>query len=283
LSVSFERLLDMAHMLANSASKVTLSYFRSSIGARHKGGEAFDPVTAADQDAEAAMRDIITCEFPDHGIVGEEFGNVNEGADYVWTLDPIDGTRAFILGLPLWGTLVGLQHQGTPLLGVMDQPFTSERFWNDENAAWYRGPRGGILRCQTRTCPDLAQAYLTASSPDMFDAASEALFNRLAGAVRMRRFGGDCYAYCMLALGQIDIVAEASLKRFDIVPLIPIVGKAGGTVTCWDGGSAAGAGNCVACGDPSLLPSVLEFLKDRQSNPRGWTFLRSAVRKTSWR
>jgi histidinol phosphatase-like enzyme (inositol monophosphatase family) len=281
LSVPFERLLDMAHTLANTASKVTLSYFRSATGAHHKGGTTFDPVTAADREAEAAMRDIIAREFPEHGIVGEEYGTVNENAEYVWTLDPIDGTRAFILGLPLWGTLVGLQHRGVPLIGVMDQPFTSERFWNDEKAAWYRGPRGGILRCQTRTCPELAQAYLTASSPDMFDGPSESSFNRLAKSVRMRRFGGDCYAYCMLALGQIDIVAEASLKPFDIVPLIPIVEKAGGTVVRWDGASAMGAGKCVACGDPTLLPAVLGRLADEQSNARGWTFLRFAVRKTT--
>jgi len=260
MSIPFDLLLDTAHKLANAASRVTLAHFRSNGGAIHKGGALFDPVTAADKEAETAIRDIITREFPDHGIVGEEFGSVNEGADYVWTLDPIDGTRAFILGLPLWGTLIGLQYQGTPLLGIMEQPFIGERFWNDEHATWYRGPKG-LQRCQARRGVELSEALLTATTPDMFEGQDEVRFNRLAGAVRMRRFGGDCYAYCMLALGQVDIVAEARLKPFDIVPLIPIIEKAGGVVRNWDGGPAQEAGRCIACSDPALLEPSLALLK----------------------
>jgi myo-inositol-1(or 4)-monophosphatase len=257
MSVPFERLLDTAHRLANAAGAITLLHFRKQAGADHKGGNAFDPVTIADRGAEEAMREILVRTFPDHGIAGEEFGDVNKGADYLWTLDPIDGTRAYILGLPLWGTLIGLQFQGKPLLGVMDQPFIGERFWSDEKAAWYRGP-GGLARCKTRDCPALSEAFLVATSPDMFEGQDETRFNRLAKAVRMRRFGGDCYSYCMLALGHIDLVAEAQLKPFDIVPLIPIVEKAGGVVTGWDG---AGAGRYLACGDPNLLDAALAALK----------------------
>jgi myo-inositol-1(or 4)-monophosphatase len=260
VNVSFEILLDTAHKLANAAAKVTLSYFRKNAPASHKGGSAFDPVTAADKEAEMACRDILARELPDHGIVGEEFGTVNENAPYVWTLDPIDGTRAFILGLPLWGTLIGLQYEGKPILGVMDQPFIGERFWNDDRAAWYRGPKG-LMRCATRPCPDLSAALLTATTPDMFAGDDELRFNRLARAVRMRRFGGDCYAYCMVALGQSDIVAEAQLKPFDIVPLIPIVEMAGGVVRTWDGGSPLSGGHCIACGDPALLDPALSLLK----------------------
>ncbi|MBI4724161.1 MAG: histidinol-phosphatase [Rhodomicrobium sp.] len=260
MSIPFDALLETAHKLADAASAITLQHFRNNFVADHKGGSLFDPVTAADRGAESAMRDVLAREFPGHGIVGEEFGSVNEGADYVWTLDPIDGTRAFILGLPLWGTLIGLQHEGKPVLGIMDQPFIGERFWNDSGAAWYRGPKG-IVRCNTRPCGDLSRALLTATSPDMFEGESEARFNALAQAVRMRRFGGDCYAYCMLALGHIDIVAEAQLKPFDIVPLIPIVEKAGGVVTDWDGGDASSGGRCLACGDPSLQSAALSLLK----------------------
>lgn len=260
MSVSFEVLLDTAHRLANAASKVTLSHFRNNASADHKGGTLFDPVTAADKGAETVVRDILARDFPGHGIVGEEFGSVNEGADYVWTLDPIDGTRAFILGLPLWGTLIGLQYEGKPLLGVMDQPFIGERFWNDERASWYRGPKG-LVRCSTRPCPDLSRALMTATSPDMFEGEDEIRFDRLAKAVRMRRFGGDCYAYCMLSLGQIDMVAEAKLKPFDIVPLIPIIEKAGGVVASWSGGNALSGGSCIACGDPLLLEAALALLK----------------------
>ena len=260
MTVSFEVLLDTAHSLANEASEVTLRHFRTNSAAEDKGGSGFDPVTAADRGAEAVMRDIITRKFPDHGIAGEEFGNANEGADFLWTLDPIDGTRAFILGLPLWGTLIGLQHEGTPILGIMDQPFTGERFWSDERSAWYRGPKG-LARCKTRSCGDLAQAFLTATTPDMFEDGDEISFNRLAKAVRMRRFGGDCYLYCMLALGHVDIVAEAKLKPFDIVPLIPIVEKAGGVVSRWEREDASARGRYIACGDPRLLDAALSHLK----------------------
>lgn len=259
MTASFGALLDTAHALANAASKITLRHFRTQFPADNKGGSAFDPVTAADRGAEEAMRGILAREHPEHGIAGEEFGTVNEGADYVWTLDPIDGTRVFILGMPLWGTLIGLQYKGKPILGVMDQPFTGERFWSDEKAAWYRGPQG-IARCKTRTCGDLNQAFLAATTPDMFDGGDQIRFERLAKAVRMRRFGGDCYSYCMLALGHIDIVAEAKLKPFDIVPLIPIVEKAGGIVTNWEGEPATGAGRYIACGDPLLLGAALSAL-----------------------
>lgn len=258
MAFSFEALLETAHDLANAASAVTLRHFRSQYTADHKGGGEFDPVTVADRGAEEAMRDIISRKFPEHGIAGEEFGNIREGADFVWALDPIDGTRSFVLGLPLWGTLIGLQFQGKPLLGVMDQPFTGERFWSDEQAAWHRGPQGAV-QCKTRPCRDLAQSYLAATTPDMFRGEDEARFNALARAVRMRRFGGDCYLYCMLALGHIDIVAEALLKPFDILPLIPIVEKAGGAVRQWGSGDGR-AGRYIACGDPALLDAALVHL-----------------------
>jgi histidinol phosphatase-like enzyme (inositol monophosphatase family) len=261
VKVPLEALLDAAHRLANAASSVTMLHFRTNPAADDKGGGDFDPVTAADRGAEAAIREILEREFPDHGVIGEEYGSVNEGADYVWTLDPIDGTRAFIIGLPTWGTLIGLQFQGKPLLGLMDQPFVGERFWNDARAAWYRGPKG-LQRCQTRRCASLESALLTATTPDMFAGDDAVRFGRLASAVRMRRFGGDCYSYCMLALGHIDIVAEAKLKPFDIAPLIPIVEKAGGVVASWDGGAASEGGQCIACGDPALLPAALAALKN---------------------
>jgi histidinol phosphatase-like enzyme (inositol monophosphatase family) len=260
MPVSFEALLDTAHGLANAASKITLAHFRTRPAADHKGGSAFDPVTVADRGAENAMRDILMRSFPDQGIAGEEFGTLNEGADYIWTLDPIDGTRSFILGLPLWGTLIGLQYQGRPILGIMDQPFTGERFWSDEKASWYRGPNG-LIRCKTRACAALSEAFLVATTPDMFEGEDEVRFNRLAKAVRMRRFGGDCYSYCMLALGHIDIVAEAKLRPFDIVPLIPIVEKAGGKVASWEGEATAPGGRYIACGDAKLLEAALPILE----------------------
>ncbi len=257
----FPAFLDTAHKLANAAGAVTLRYFREHGDTEHKGSASFDPVTIADREAEAVMRDIIAKFCPDHGVIGEEFGDIDPDAEFVWVLDPIDGTRAYILGLPLWGTLIGLLHHGRPILGVMDQPFTNERFWNDEKASWYRSPRSGLIRCKTRACPEVRAAFLTASSPDMFEPDDAVRFDALASRVRMRRYGGDCYAYCMLALGQIDIVAEAGLKQFDIAPLIPIIEKAGGVVRAWDGGDASAGGRCFACGDQSLADGVQAALK----------------------
>ena len=152
-------------------------------------------------------------------------------ADYCWVIDPIDGTRAFIVGQPLWGTLIGLTRDGVPLLGLMDQPFVGERFFSGEREAFLR--HGGTTRSmRTRVCPALRDALLTASSPDLFTTAEEReRFATLERAVRLRRFGGDCYNYCLLALGQIDLVVEAGLQAYDILSLIPIIERAGGIVT----------------------------------------------------
>lgn len=257
---SFDDYLELAHRAANEAGAAILPYFRKASEAQHKGGAHYDPVTAADIAAETRIRAAILSRFPHHGVAGEEFPPANEGAEIVWTVDPIDGTRAFIMGLPVWGTLIGISKSGTPLLGVMDQPFTGERFWNDETASWHREPRGGLMRCQTRTCTNLDDVILTATTPDMFDSLEAQKFEALTQRVRMRRFGGDCYAYAMLALGHIDMVVEASLKAFDIVPLIAIVEKAGGIVTSWDGGSASQGGQVIACGDRALHQAALDIL-----------------------
>jgi histidinol phosphatase-like enzyme (inositol monophosphatase family) len=263
MATSLSRFVAVAQQLADTAARHTLSHFRSQLAVDNKIEGGFDPVTVADRDAEAAMRDIIASSFPDHGVVGEEFDPLNEGADYVWVLDPIDGTRAYIIGLPIWGTLIGLLHQGRPILGLMDQPFTQERFYSDAEAAWYRGPRSEAQRLNTRKPQRLSEAHLTATAPDMFKGENAASFQKLASKVRMQRYGGDCYAYAMLALGHIDIVAEAGLKPVDIVPLVPIIEKAGGVVTSWDGGSPLSGGACVAVGDPELLPQILEELRPK--------------------
>lgn len=262
LSASFEDCLNFAHLLANEAGKVILPHFRNLKATNHKGGALYDPVTLADQEAERVIRDCVTREFPDHGIIGEEFPPHNETAEFVWTVDPIDGTRAFIMGLPIWGTLLGLGQSGRPLLGLMDQPYTGERFWSDRDAAWFRGARGELRRCEVRPCESLGDAILTSTTPDMFADAEFACFDKLAKAVRMRRYGGDCYAYAMLALGQIDLVVEAALKPFDIAPLIPIIEKAGGVITGWNGEDAAQGGRVVAAGDPRLHEKALSILRE---------------------
>jgi len=174
-------------------------------------------------------------------------------------LDPIDGTRSFIMGVPLWGTLIGLTENGQPVLGLMDQPYIGERFWNGEAGAYFRNQQGEQA-IRTRACPSLSEATLAATAPDMFKDDAAECFRSLSGACRMTRFGGDCYLYCMLAMGHLDIVAEAGLKPFDIAPLIPIIEAAGGVVTTWDGGDPAAGGRILAVGDPALHPAALAAL-----------------------
>ena len=194
------------------------------------GGRAFDPVTEADRAAETAMRGLIRATFPEHGIIGEEFGSERTNAEYVWVLDPIDGTKSFICGMPAWGTLIALLRSGEPVYGLMHQPYTRERFSGDNGAARYRGPSGERVM-MVRRCADIANAILMTTSPLLMKEADRSAFGRVEQAVRLSRYGGDCYAYCMLAAGHVDLVIETELKPYDIVPLrdgrLPIIGGRG--------------------------------------------------------
>lgn len=245
--------------LADSAAKAIMPHFRASTEVTNKAAAHFDPVTAADRDAEAAMRRLITARYPEHGIVGEEYGPERADASRVWVLDPIDGTRSFITGLPVWGTLIGLLEDGAPRLGMMAQPFTGERFAGDGRRAWYTGP-GGHRPLATRAAGTLAEAAMFTTSPSLFSAEDGEAYRRVERAVRMARYGVDCYAYCMVAAGQADIVIEAGLQSYDIVALIPVVEGAGGRVTAWDGGSAAGGGRVCATGDARVHEAALAAL-----------------------
>ncbi|QEE38405.1 histidinol-phosphatase [Methylobacterium sp. WL1] len=248
--------------LAEASGQAILPFFRAAFGLDDKarGGAPFDPVTEADRAAETVLRRMIAQTFPGHGILGEEFGSERTDAECVWVLDPIDGTRAFIAGLPTWGTLIGLTRNGVPVRGLMHQPYLGERFTGDGRNACLRGP-AGERTLRGRRCGELSQAILATTDPRLFAGGEEAdRFRDLEGRVRMSRYGTDCYAYCMLAAGQIDLVVEAGLKPYDIVALIPIVEGAGGRVTAWDGGSAAGGGRVVAAADPRLHEAALRVL-----------------------
>jgi histidinol phosphatase-like enzyme (inositol monophosphatase family) len=255
----FQAFLATAHTLADKAGAVILPHFRTAFAIDHKGGDFFDPVTAADRAAEAAIREALASAYPDHGIIGEEFGSIRSDAEYCWVIDPIDGTRSFILGLPLWGTLIGLTRGSVPLLGMMDQPFTGERFFASESKALFR--HEGVTRSmRTRACPSLGEALLTTTTPEYFTGDDAQRFEALSRAVRLKRYGGDCYNYCMLALGQIDLVVEAGLQPYDILPLMPIVERAGGVVSAWDGGDPRGGGRIIAAGDSSLHAAAVKVL-----------------------
>lgn len=253
-------LLAFADDLASRSGAAIMPYFRSALAATDKSaGGIFDPVTEADRGSEKVMREMIAAAFPDHGVIGEEFGSHKAEARHVWVLDPIDGTKAFISGLPTWGTLIGLKRDGVPVFGMMHQPFTGERFFGDGLGARLVGP-AGAQSLTTRACADLAQATLMTTSPGLFAPEARAAYDRVEARVRLPRYGCDCYAYCMLAAGHVDLVIEAGLKPYDIVALIPIIEGAGGVVTTWTGDPAWDGGAIIASGDRRLHDIVLDLL-----------------------
>lgn len=255
-----DRLLRFADTLADAARVAILPYFRAAHAVTDKGAGVFDPVTEADQAAERAMRDLIEREYPAHAILGEEYGGALTQSGYQWILDPIDGTRAFIAGLPLWGVLIGLYHDGKPLIGVMDQPYLDERY-----RGWTTGAnataRGVTRTLKTRACTSLSNALVSSTDPYLFKSEEAAAFTRVREAAKLTRFGYDCYAYCMLASGTLDCVVESGLKPFDIAALIPILTGAGGGVCAWDGGNASAGGRVLAYGDARVRDEAMQRLR----------------------
>jgi myo-inositol-1(or 4)-monophosphatase len=246
--------------LATLSGETILPFFRTALSVEDKSrGHGFDPVTAADRAAESAMRSLIRRSFPEHGIIGEEFGAERADAEYVWVLDPIDGTKSFICGMPAWGTLIGLTRFGVPVFGMMHQPFTRERFSGDGGAAHYRGPAGDRV-LQARHCAALADAVLFTTSPLLMTARDRRAFAKVEEAVRLSRYGGDCYAYCMLAAGHVDLVIETGLNPHDVIALIPIITGAGGIITTWEGAAPEGGGRIVAAADARVHAAARAIL-----------------------
>lgn len=248
--------LALAAELAAAAGAAIRPYFRRSIAVEDKPD--LSPVTAADRAAEQAMRRLIADRFPEHGIIGEEFGREREGAEFVWVLDPIDGTKSFISGVPLFGTLIALAQAGRPIVGIIDQPISRERWVGAAGRATTFN--GEPVRC--RPCPTLAQATVFATSPDMFPGDDAAAFRRVAGAAKLVRYGADCYAYGLLAHGFIDLVVEASLKPYDFSAMLPIVEGAGGVATDWQGRplDLNSDGRVLVAGDPRAHREALALL-----------------------
>lgn len=245
--------------LARAAGTTAKAYFRRQVTIENKASDRFDPVTSADRAIEALLRDAILERYPDHGIVGEEQGVHSGESRYTWVIDPIDGTRSFMTGSPLWGTLIGLLRDGSPLLGVLCQPVLDEVFLGAPSGAWLiHNERRERLR--TRQCVELAQATLACTHPNLFAGAETEAFGALAKQCLMSRFGGDCYNYAMLAAGYTDLVVEGQLKSYDIVPLIPIVEGAGGVVTDWQGQSVLDGGYVVAAATAELHARALDAL-----------------------
>lgn len=244
--------------LAEAAAAQTLPRFRTSYDIDNKYVTGFDPVTEADRESERAIRALINEKFPGHGILGEEFGSENLDHSHVWVIDPIDGTRAFISGLPTWGTLVGLNINGNAEAGMMSQPFTGELYYSDGEASYYEGP-GGARKLSTRKRA-LADATLFTTTPAMFKGDNRARYDRLESSVRLARYGTDCYAFALVAAGHVDLVIESGLQPYDIVALIPIIEKAGGVVTAFDGGPAEKGGDVLASGSAEIHAAALDIL-----------------------
>ena len=245
--------------LAAAAEQETLPRFRQNGRIENKLAAGFDPVTEADQAAELAIRRLIEKEFPAHGILGEEHGSVRLDSRHVWVIDPIDGTRAFISGIPVWGTLIGLKEDHIAVTGLMAQPFTGETFYALHGEAFLQH-RGFTRRLKCRETENLGEATLLTTTPSLFKDAARERFDNLESQVRLSRYGCDCYAYAMLAAGNIDLVVETGLNPYDIVAMIPIIENAGGVVRTWDGGRPEGGGNIVAAASEALCEQAMAVM-----------------------
>jgi histidinol phosphatase-like enzyme (inositol monophosphatase family) len=255
-------LLPLALKLADAARAAILPYFRSAAAANpdNKAKTGYDPVTEADRAAERAMREIIFSMRADDGIEGEEYGSAAGKSGLVWYLDPIDGTRAFVAGLPSWCVLIGLARDGKPILGVIDQPWLDERYVGLCDESWL-DCRGARTHLRTRDCPALTHAILSTTDPFILTPPERGAFDHLRATARITRYGLDAYAYARLAAGTIDMVAETGLQPHDVAALIPVIEGAGGVVTDWRGSPAKLGGQIVAAANRKILDEALVSLK----------------------
>ena len=254
-------MLAFARQTIAAAGAIALQYFRVPLNVENKaGGGHFDPVTRADREIEAYIRDRITTAYPGHAIVGEEAGLRTGRDNYCWFIDPIDGTKAYISGMPLWGILLGLMEGDACRFGLVHQPYMQELYIGSALGAYlYQGASTHTMT--TRDKVELPDAILYCTHPAMFQSDGDLrLFQQVAARCKLMRYGGDCYSYCLLALGYIDLVMEADLKPHDIVPLIPIIEAAGGKVTDWQGNSAINGGKIIASANSLLHEQVLKLL-----------------------
>ena len=248
--------VSLATRLADAARPVVRKYFRTPVAVDDKADAS--PVTIADREVEAAMRAILEAEVPDHGILGEEHGQTNCDAEWVWVLDPIDGTAAFITGKPSFGTLIALAHRGRPVLGIIDQAFTDERWLG---VSGRRTTLNGA-EVAVRACPDLAHAYAYTTAPELFCPQTRPAWDRIAAKVKRPRYGCDCYAYALVATGFVDLVAEAGLKPYDFAALAPVIEGAGGVMTDWSGNHLriTSDGRVLAAGDARVHAEALGLI-----------------------
>jgi myo-inositol-1(or 4)-monophosphatase len=254
---------DLEHFavaLAGAAATQILPHFRVLTPIDVKPGEVWDPVTEADRAGERAMRAMIEARFPDHGILGEEYGEKPARSGFTWVLDPVDGTRAFICGMPTWATLIGLTYEGLPKIGVMNQPHADDLFVGVPGRATLTS-HGTTLPMRVRANRPVSEAVLTTTAPELYRTPIEkAALARLSGATRLTRYGGDAYFFCLLAAGHIDIAIDARMQAYDIAPLLPIIWGAGGHAQTWERGDPSRGGNVVSASSPELLDAALQLI-----------------------
>lgn len=257
-----DELLDVAEAMADAARLESLRYFRTDgLKADNKAGEgAFDPVTLGDRAAEVAMREVLASRRPADGIVGEEFGRQEGSSGLTWVLDPIDGTRAFLCGTASWGVLISLEDDTGPVLSIIDQPYTRERFIGVPGQFAELRRDGASRPLTTRRGVDLQNALLLTTFPEIGTGSERNAFEQVHDRVRLTRYGLDCYGYALLALGQVDLVIEAGLSAYDISAPVGVIQAAGGIVTDWEGGPVHGGGRALAAGCPELHKVALELL-----------------------
>ena len=255
-----EAFVTLAERLADAAGEIARHYFRGAIEIERKDDES--PVTVADREAEAAMRALIAESYPGHGVIGEEHGSEHAGAEYVWVLDPIDGTKRFISGHVQFGVLVALLRNGAPILGVIDMPAMGERWIGAAGRPTIHQDRDGTREARVRPCAELGQATLFATSPHMFPGADFEAFERVRERVKLPLYGGECYAYGLLALGFADLTIEATMGVYDYLPLVAVVAGAGGTITDWAGRPLGleSDGRVLAAGDARAHAAAMELL-----------------------
>lgn len=252
----------LLHDLADLSGKAALAHFRKrpDVDDKAADGARFDPVTIADKQTEAALRDMLADRRGKDAILGEEMDDVAGTSGYRWVVDPIDGTRAYISGLPVWGTIIGLEYHGMPVAGMFHQPFTTERFWAVDGKAWMRVGNDTPRPIATSAITELADATVMTTSPRIFTTEESPIYDRIEQSVQLARYGCDGYAYAMLAAGHVDLVVESGLKAFDVCGLVPIIEAAGGVFTSWTGEPAHAGGRVVAAANRSLHDAALAML-----------------------
>lgn len=261
VAATLDNFLALAMEMADAAAAIIRGHFRQPVGVDQKAD--LTPVTIADRDAEAAMRDMIKARFPNHGIIGEEEGADRADASHVWVLDPVDGTKRFITGNPQFGTLIALLQDGIPILGIVDMPILGERWYGATGRPTRFTSSAGTATAQTRSCPHLAEAALYTTSPEMFEGPDHDAFERVRKAVKVPLYGSECYGYGLLASGYNDLVIEADMAPHDYLAQVPIIAGAGGLVTDWQGVPLRlGSGHQVlAAGDPACHAAAQHLLQ----------------------